>query len=450
MTVIVQQPTDSNGNPQPMVYDQDTGKIIVDSNGYVINGGKRLVNVPTKADYVSTAKTTTAGIQEAVNYSFEQTIKNFQSYASNNTAPAQMNPIIRLSEGTFVCADDINVTYTLPSGISAGTFGFTLIGAGHQATFIGFSQKNANGIVFDNTINWNDFIFEDVAFQQINDSCNSLISITGEAGNINQLLMSNVVCITKTGTNTPVNGGLYNNASNVYAVNCIFLGENVINCESQSFVASNCFINWSNSTTGSISVSSIYLASCMVGGKSIEISSSLMASATEFDPIPQIILNGNIIFSVKNSAIDTISASPIIVNNSGSTGALQILELDTVPYYSSSDFDLIASGISINNIVIRNIKSTGNGIMSYPVNTPATPSVPASGTAQENTNPYPVDVYMYGGTVTEIQITKNGTAYTVFSNSTGLALSGQAYKLNPGDSITVTYTTAPTWEWLSD
>ena len=78
------------------------------------------------------------------------------------------------------------------------------------------------------------------------------------------------------------------------------------------------------------------------------------------------------------------------------------------------------------------------------------PSVPASGTAQQNTNPYAVDVYIYGGDVTEIQITRNGTAYTVLSVSTAIAMSGQAYKLNPGDSITVTYSTAPTWEWLSD
>ena len=81
---------------------------------------------------------------------------------------------------------------------------------------------------------------------------------------------------------------------------------------------------------------------------------------------------------------------------------------------------------------------------------PSTPSVPTSGTAQQNTNPYPVNVYLYGGTVTEIQLTRNGTAYTVFSNATGLALSGQVYKLNPSDSITITYTSAPTWEWLSD
>ena len=82
--------------------------------------------------------------------------------------------------------------------------------------------------------------------------------------------------------------------------------------------------------------------------------------------------------------------------------------------------------------------------------TPTAPSVPTSTTAQENTNPYAVDVYVYGGAVTEIQITRNGTAYTVFSVSTAIAMSGQVYKLNPGDSITVTYSTAPSWEWLSD
>ena len=82
---------------------------------------------------------------------------------------------------------------------------------------------------------------------------------------------------------------------------------------------------------------------------------------------------------------------------------------------------------------------------------PTTPSVPTSATAQVNNHSYPVNVYLYGGTVTKIQITKgNGTAYTVFSNSTGLALSGQSYKLNPLDYITITYTTAPDWTWLSD
>ena len=82
--------------------------------------------------------------------------------------------------------------------------------------------------------------------------------------------------------------------------------------------------------------------------------------------------------------------------------------------------------------------------------TPTAPSVPTSTTAQENTNPYAVDVYVYGGAVTEIQITKNGTAYTVLSVSTAIAMSGQHFTLNNTDSSTITYTTAPTCEWLSD
>ena len=95
MTVIVQQPTDSNGNPQPMVYDSDTGKIIVDSNGYYINGGKRLVNVPTKADYVNTPKTTSSGITEAFLYA--------ESIAFYDTQYTDMYeyPKIQLGTGIF-------------------------------------------------------------------------------------------------------------------------------------------------------------------------------------------------------------------------------------------------------------------------------------------------------------------------------------------------------------
>ena len=69
MTVIVQQPKDSNGNPQPMVYDSDTGKVIVDSEGYILNGSNRvLAGIPSLLGFIDTPKTQTSGIQEAVNY----------------------------------------------------------------------------------------------------------------------------------------------------------------------------------------------------------------------------------------------------------------------------------------------------------------------------------------------------------------------------------------------
>ena len=130
--------------------------------------------------------------------------------------------------------------------------------------------------------------------------------------------------------------------------------------------------------------------------------------------------------------------------NIASTNVVNIIG-GNIMYAQTSYIDSITSAIGILKDV-NIINASGNLVYL----TPTTPAVPASGTAQQNVKPYPVNVYLYGGTVTEIQITKNGTANTVFSNSTGLALSGQVYKLNPSDSITITYTTAPTWNWLSD
>jgi hypothetical protein len=54
-----------------MVYDSDTGRIIVDHDGYVLMGmDKPLIDVPSKANFINTPKTQTAGIQEAWDYAF--------------------------------------------------------------------------------------------------------------------------------------------------------------------------------------------------------------------------------------------------------------------------------------------------------------------------------------------------------------------------------------------
>ena len=151
---------------------------------------------------------------------------------------------------------------------------------------------------------------------------------------------------------------------------------------------------------------------------------------------------GQISHNIFNQSLSTTgTTSSAIYFYSGGTGNYIIKDNYNNGY--SSFFNGGGSSITFRHI---NENNYGTGLPYVP----STPTVPASGTAQQNTNQYAVNVYLYGGTVTEIQITKNGTAYTVFSNASGLALSGQVYKLNPNDSITITYTTAPTWEWLSD
>jgi hypothetical protein len=82
-------------------------------------------------------------------------------------------------------------------------------------------------------------------------------------------------------------------------------------------------------------------------------------------------------------------------------------------------------------------------------NTPvSTPAVPASGTAQQNTYPFPVIVYLSGGSATQVQVTKYSNTYTVWSSSSATSIPPLSIRLNPGDSITITYSTAPSWVWM--
>jgi hypothetical protein len=78
------------------------------------------------------------------------------------------------------------------------------------------------------------------------------------------------------------------------------------------------------------------------------------------------------------------------------------------------------------------------------IGNPTTPAVPASGTAQQNLNPFPVNVYVYGGGVTEIQYTPNGGSGVEVGNTTPAMI-----RLNPGDSLTLRYSSAPSWAWVA-
>jgi len=69
-----------------------------------------------------------------------------------------------------------------------------------------------------------------------------------------------------------------------------------------------------------------------------------------------------------------------------------------------------------------------------------TPAVPASGTTITNNNPFSVDIYITNaGSVSSYQINN-------LTISAGLSV-GQKITLAPGWSLTLTYSTAPTWTW---
>lgn len=65
------------------------------------------------------------------------------------------------------------------------------------------------------------------------------------------------------------------------------------------------------------------------------------------------------------------------------------------------------------------------------------PAIPATNVAQTNNFPFPVRVFVTGGTVSAIKIGATNTG----------AIAGQ-FTLNPAETITLTYTVAPTWTWF--
>lgn len=67
------------------------------------------------------------------------------------------------------------------------------------------------------------------------------------------------------------------------------------------------------------------------------------------------------------------------------------------------------------------------------------PAVPASGTAQTNNTTCDCDVFVNGGAVSQVSIGGNATGQTQ-----------GAFRVPVGQTITLTYTTAPTWNWFGD
>ena len=476
MTVIVQPPKDSNGNPQPMVYDQDTGKVIVDSNGFIVSGGQKLVNIPSIADYINTSKTQTSGIQEANNYAdivlenikvtpgtylineqinfMQHSYAIFDGQGATIKANASMTSIIKIdSQNPTESDSSIGMAQTVKNilfdGNGLAEYGLYVLsgsdtvienvqGTGTTSYWIYISGTDyPQGI---RIINANDdnlapgaSLYVNIAGGNIlrltNSTFNGYSNITGDFLFISSTLFKgldingSLIVFDKcyfypvqSSTYTDFLGRYFNvdiTFGNVKFIGCTFDTDTPINSESIDI------ITITSGGTPSGSANTISIDSCYFSISSATLSSQEVYLLAFYDNSNNSLVTGHNNFLLSASDADTYLTS------------------NTQSYtYVNVKFTLI--------------NLTSSGTFSNNTPQPATPSVPASGTAQQNTNPYPVDVYLYGGTVTEIQITKNGTAYTVFSNSTGLALSGQAYKLNPGDSITVTYTAAPSWEWLSD
>lgn len=401
--------------------------------------------------------TQTSGIQEALDYA------GTQSGQYNSRMP------VYLKEGTginnvFFVSSPININYdnskiigngfiqSTDNSINAFNIGNATTGISH------FTIENVGFYNFSNVFNvvntvsssfpWN---FENLTFVGISNAVfiDTLAPLTPNVNFVNCNGGANYVAYLTVGgdqinfINSTLGGDIYVNLPSGYSTIFISLINSFINPGNVTLIGSG--VSGGNQNNGFLMLYNSGVT------ENVTLTNSIITAYTSG-------IEGNLVFNAGSYAF----MHDCGYGNSG-TGTRYIIHENA----GASGFALIDGGYALNlstgtietddgtsvPVIVKNVVSQTNPanihLTSVNVNN-STPAVPTSGTAQENTNLYAVNVYLYGGTVTEIQITKNGTAYTVFSNSTGLALSGQVYKLNPTDSITITYTSAPTWEWLSD
>ena len=543
MTVIVQQPTDSNGNPQPMVYDQDTGKIIVDSNGYEINGGKRLVNIPTVSEYVNTPKTQTKGIMEAINslptvyniytkryvpvgkikirngqYVITQPIITYEDWSitiEGEQAPSGDIVPGSQPETTIIGANDIGVLLTVTANIT---------GSGADPKVYGGQIYLKNLALLDNYTDANGVYHQYNYSTGYTDLKGHLINylIFACYSTPDLIILDNVMVSYDSANSSDYNsaGFIYTNLAETlvqFRSEVVMVGSTkyhpALTVSSYHFIADTIDLGTNNApstytqyyarfpTFYWVAGPRNFIATLHFGNSDIFpmwVSGGNAFIGTIFFELNQPVLGSNGQPAICGDVTDSLSGQVFSYANFNvsSSGCLTVGNINstqwtplksgflpsplaggTLGYQSNAPYLKIlqialsdlgtpfnpspgsntgwscqtASSPLTNSVNFGGIELPANvGYNNYSLSD--SPSVPTSGTAVQNTNPFPIDVYMYGGTVTEIQITKiaYSSPFTVFSNSTGLALSGQSYKLNPGDSITVTYTAAPTWEWLSD
>ena len=473
MTIIIQQPKDSNGNPQPMVYDSVSGKIIVDSEGYVLMGqDKPLINVPSRLNYITTPKTQTSGIQEAINYSvvFSPNKKIKLKEGQFNVSTQVNLPGYVTLEGSGLFQTQINAQDTSLTIFKNNlNEGFQTIG---NLSFLGSAYRGIDMSNFTNTNNGDNVYIHDIRFNTQYSDCQINMDNNGQS------ILENIWNTASGSTST-------------YSLRWNVNGEtirifNFIDGSTNGMLLSGSLIRMSycqvNRITFDLSFQTVHIFSYVQGvlnGYAISEPTFAFISASGEDGTIQVFSLESVewqqggmtaLFDLSQNLgtlyFSYMSLKNVSFNNGNSS--VSVAWTNTLPSGGGIGFTgLIPYSLVVDNISFNSWgtleASSGSPSYQIPPFTQRTtfsgnlfkkllissPSVPASGTAQSNTNPYAVKVYVNGGAITEIQITIGSTTYTVYSNSTASAVY-ESFTLPAGASITLTYTTAPTWSWLPE
>ena len=393
--------------------------------------------------------TQTAGIQEAENYIESHTM---------TFSPTTISPRLQLLDGIFSIKNSIKIGYISQSQQGFGVYGIdqmltyiipetnspifqvnpSYLG---QITFADMQALPQSGYTPDSIVNWNPTISSAATL--------IILHLNGGSGGwkngtLNISMLANVVMFDHERYNT---------------------GYNISHCERVTDIGGTNDINAYGTTTGDATVISnltnvgeVTITGAWIGWYNLNNIDNIIIIGNQFQGL---VLTGDVGFlyvyaggSYLNTFANpsTYTTPTFLLNESGGTVNIGTFDFELAYWFRQTGYQFSNSNITYNNI--KNIEFTavhGTTLptLTLPYNTPSTPTVPDSGTAQSNSNPYAVKVYVNGGALTKIQITIGSTTYTVYSNSTASAVY-EGFTLPAGASITLTYSTAPTWSWLPE
>jgi len=388
--------------------------------------------------------TTTDGVSEAVVYAFKQLYSNI-----SNTVEIRFNP------GQFNINSDITIP-TPPSAFPEYEGVLLLSGSGFKGGTTLIFGNGTNGIVFPN-YKWNDIEFTNLQLSTNGTNLpNSLISApNGIDGNVSEMMFTNVQIQVGNFTGNIFNFGA-NSGWDVYMVNSVLVGTNpfTINMPGLSLHVSNSLIG-QNGSVFNLNAGTFTLHNSEFAGQYSPNCGLNTFVGNNWSSVPAnsyaIVERGNggytYFFAHCNTDWNTSSSTVALISALGTvriTITGQAFDTNGASSFYLVHGDNVDASIldvkSIYGATLTGISDSGftNSLV------PTTPTVPASGTAQTNNNFYPVNVYLYGGTVTVIDYTPAG------GSATQVGTSGPAtVRLNPGDAITLTYSGTPTWNWVA-
>lgn len=258
-------------------------------------------------------------------------------------------------------------------------------------------------------------------------------------------------------------GVRWSNSEQGVAINCIFEGANTACAAPQPYGSASpttyaaliyCNTGWCRIISCNIGTSGSYTGEALL----VDNGETCMIANNVFDAIHGVAIKlsagGHTVVGNAIRGPGTTTAGPAIsVGSSNNTiigNVVQVVGAHmtySVQEFSAQTNNVISGNVLVagtSGVVAPNTGSTGLRIQNNSGYNPvghsvAQPAIPASTTAQTNQSGVDCMVYVSGGTVSAIAV-----------NGTTTGLTSGAFRVPSGATITLTYSSAPTWQWFGE